>query len=334
MFAATFERDHVETIGAMDRGGHDIPRQRPRTSLALPRVGLTRSAIPVRIKDPLGGRGAVELSARVSAGLGLAPTSRGIHVSRVGDVFARLSAQRHISLAAYAARLSKELSRSHEGASAWAEVDATLTYEEKISGVKEKLSLEHLQLFASARGGMPGQIGLGFHHITACPCVQETFRHSFARPHSARGSKMPLLTHTQRCETRLTISNARVFPSLRTLLNCIDAVVVRSQNTLPREFELLNVYRAHAEPQFLEDVLRDLMLALYREVRGDDPEVTIRIESKSMESIHDFDLSGEVEFSVAELDRVLGASEEKTNRADVWRTAKKPAGKNRAAHCK
>lgn len=250
VFAATFERDHLETIAAMDAGGHDIPRQSPRVPLALRRVGLKRGAIPVRIGNPFGGGGTVELLAKVETAFELGAARRGVHVSRIGDVLARCSGRKYKSLADYAATLAAGLSRSHDGAIARVSAEGTLTYEENVSGVKEKLSLEHLQLFAEARSDRASDAsGLGFHHITACPCVQETFRHSFvAGRASKRKETVPLLTHTQRCTTRLTISDAAHLPPLPALLNCIDGVVVRSQNTLPREFELLNVYRAHAEP--------------------------------------------------------------------------------------
>ena len=92
---------------------------------------------------------------------------------------------------------------------------------------------------------------------------------------------------------------------IKDLLECIDAIVVRCQNTLPREFELLTVYRAHKNPQFLEDTLRDMLYATYYLIGKDFPESTIHIQSSSMESIHDFDISGEVTYSVQDLHALL-----------------------------
>jgi GTP cyclohydrolase-4 len=188
-------------------------------------------------------------------------------------------------------------------------VQGILTYREQISGVKQKSSLEHLELSAEAVCGAGKTLrssGLGFSHITACPCVQETYRNSFVTDDCTRAkSQAPLITHTQRCQTRISLAGVDELPELRDLLSSIDAVVVRNQNTLPREFELLNVHRAHAQPQFLEDVLRNLMLAVYRLVRPHSERGEIRIESVSMESIHDFDMEGEIQFSVKELDQIF-----------------------------
>lgn len=333
LFADTFERGHAETIAAMDNGGCDIPRQAPRRPLALRRVGVKRRAIPVRIKDPLGGRGTVELSCAVEASVELGSARRGIHVSRIGDVLARLSAKRHASLAEFAAKLAEALCLNHQSDRASVAVEGTLSYEEEISGVKEKLSLEHLDLFAHAvatKGRIVCSSGIAFNHITACPCVQETYRHSFFEDDSLGKIKLPLFTHTQRCQTRLTLVDVVPRPPLSVLLDAIDSVVVRSQNTLPREFELLNVYRAHVQPQFLEDTLRDLLYALYQVIGPNALEAGIRIESSSFESIHDFDLHGEIEFSVQELNRIFTPAVTKTNGAQhpgFVREVKKRAGK-------
>ncbi|MFM8288627.1 MAG: GTP cyclohydrolase, FolE2/MptA family, partial [Planctomycetaceae bacterium] len=88
---------------------------------------------------------------------------------------------------------------------------------------------------------------------------------------------------------------------IRRLLEAVDKVAVRCQNTMPREFELLTVYLAHARPQFLEDVLRDLSCSL-TQMQPDQPgSIRIQIDSISMESIHDFDLHGSIDTTLADV---------------------------------
>lgn len=310
-FAETFERDHEQTIAAMDAGGGDIPGQTPATPLALGQVGVKREAIPVQIVDPFGSGATVQLPCAVEAKVKLAAERRGIHVSRIGDLLARYSSEVHPSLEDYARRVSEGLRAGQGCEGAVVSVAGTLTYLEDVRGVKQKASLEHLELSARSEiesGLIRSESGVAFSHITACPCVQETLRHSFAKDPEAAA---PFLTHTQRCRTRVTLAGLGQSTRLPALLACIDAVVVRSQNTLPREFELLNVHRAHAQPQFLEDALRDLMRAFYRLLRADSPEARIRIESVSMESIHDFDMEGKIAYAVRDLDQLLGHSDRK-----------------------
>ena len=313
-FADTFERDHQQTILAMDQAGADIPNQPPKTALKLKRVGVKRSSIPVQIFDPLGGGQIVQLSCGVEASVSLEAQRRGIHVSRIGDLLAKLSGQVFPSLQEYASQLGELLRTGQKSHAAQVTVQGVFTYLEKVSGMKEKASLEHLELFAAAEldGDHPAfSSGIGFNHLTACPCVQETYRNSFLpdkpRPHSAGEEQhIPLLTHSQRCRTRVMISGVTETPPLPELLACIDAIVVRSQNTLPRDLELLNVFRAHAAAQFIEDALRDLLLGLYQVVRKRSAEGAISIQSISFESIHDFDLEAEIECSLRELDEIFG----------------------------
>ena len=318
-FLDLFERGESETITAMDLGGHDIPNQVPDAPLRLKRVGLTRSSIPVLIDDPFGSGACVQISCTVNMRVTLDGDRRGIHVSRIGDLLARLSGKTYPSLQAYAGELNALLRPAQESQSAAVFVEGVFTYLESVHGVKQKESLEHLDLFAACEvidGRAESSSGVGFSHITACPCVQATYRNSFAPPQSSAAGiheKAPLLTHTQRCKTRILILDGPERLSLSELLGRIDDVVVRSQNTLPRELELLNVYRAHARPQFLEDAVRDLLVAVYRLVRDRSPEATIQVKSVSMESIHDFDMEGEIEFSVPELDRIVSAVDKNTH---------------------
>jgi len=314
-FSDTFERSHGETIAAMDQGGHDIANQSPRTALTVKRMGVKRRAIPVQLVDPLGGGQTVHLSSTVDAFVSLGSKRRGIHTSRIGDLLAKLTGTVHLSLHDYASQVNGLLRATQGSDTAQVSVHGVFSYLETVSGVKEKSSIEHLELFADANctdGRVSLSSGIGFGHMTACPCVQETYRHSFG-PNGSSASTIPfkkqspLLTHSQRCQTRLMLCDVNEPPTLRELLACIDEIVVRSQNTLPREFELLNVHRAHAQPQFLEDVLRDLLPGLHRLVRKCSPQSGGRIEIKSasMESIHDFDLEGEIAYSLRELDRIF-----------------------------
>jgi GTP cyclohydrolase FolE2 len=224
--AGIFERDHSETIAAMDSGGHDLPRQRPKTALALRTVGLRREAIPVLIADPFDGGAPVQLSCAIEARVGLDKKRRGIHVSRIGNLLAQLSGKVFPSVKDYATELLERLVCTQNGESGSVTIEGVLTYFERVSGVKEKASLEPLTLHShvSCFGSQTtASTGIGFNHITACPCVQETYRHSFssgARAHRSR--KLQLITHTQRCRTRINLIDMSRFPILPDLLGAID----------------------------------------------------------------------------------------------------------------
>src|SRR5436190_769630 len=90
-FSDLFDRDQRETILAMDEAGADIPSQSPAIPLTIQHVGVTRSSIPVVIMDPLGGGEVVQLSCEIETRVSLGSSRRGIHVSRIGDLLARLT---------------------------------------------------------------------------------------------------------------------------------------------------------------------------------------------------------------------------------------------------
>jgi GTP cyclohydrolase IV len=308
-FEAIFPNSIRETIDSMDNAGDDIPTQLPSVPLAIRRVGLSRSYVPASIYDPFGTTRRVTLSCAIDVALEVSSTQRGIHVSRIGDIIASHARKEFRSLEEYATLIAQEVSKSHQTRAVSVKVSGVLTYLEDFEYIKRKSSLEHLILTAEAQysdGRFFITTGCGFTHITACPCVQATYRHSItplnnSKPVADVDQNFPVFTHSQRCSTHLSISSQSKPPPLSQLLDAIDDVVIRSQNTLPRGIELLNVVQAHMRPQFLEDVLRDLVHSVYLLIQRFSPETRILVESTSMESIHDFDLSGVIEYSLSDL---------------------------------
>src|SRR5688572_15317310 len=185
-FEEVFGRSERATIAAMDAAGDDVADQLPRHPIALRRMGVERRAIPVTIADPFDRERSAQLSCSVSAWAGVEAGRRGIHVSRIGDALARLSLEAFASLPDYAAALCEQVASVQGSARASVEVSGVLSYLEPLIGVKDKVSIEHLDLFAQARltdGSLEMSGGLGFNHITACPCVQQTFKHSLDEEH-------------------------------------------------------------------------------------------------------------------------------------------------------
>ena len=312
-FNDTFELSAHETIEAMNQSGQDIASQQPEFKLPLKKMGVTRTGIPVQIVNPFDSNNFVQISCDVSMHVSVAEDRRGIHVSRLGDTLASHTTDYYQSLDEYAIRVAESTRKVQHSDHAVVQVSGQFAFLEPLYGVKSKVSLESLLLSARAEASETCTkltSGITFNHITACPCVQETFRHSHG-PESDElmgeisRREMPLLTHSQRCRTTVLIDGARQLPDVATLLDCIDSVVVRCQNTMPREYELLTVYKAHHKPQFLEDVLRELSVAIAGLLHGNSPETRVRVTSISMESIHDFDLDGEIDSSLADLEAML-----------------------------
>ena len=112
-FEEIFGRSAYTMIAAMDAAGDDVADQVPHHPIALRRMGVDRRAIPVTIADPFDSERSAQLSCAVSVSTGLEAGRRGIHVSRIGDVLARLSLESLPSLPDYAAALSVQVARAH-----------------------------------------------------------------------------------------------------------------------------------------------------------------------------------------------------------------------------
>jgi len=311
-FKSALGAEADQVIQAMDQMEDDIPEQRPEHQIALSSVGVQRNHVPVKIFDPFGSEQNTTLFCDVSLSTAIPPHKRGLHMSRIGSLVADATGDVYEDLQQYASRLASELNNRQYGGPSEVKVSGTFSYLESVPGWKPekgKRSLENIRLHAHAvadHSGVAESAGLTIAHITACPCVQQTYKHALLQSQGnvekAIELTAPLFTHSQRCETRVQLKNLPHRFSMKKLLHCLDQVLFRTQNTLPREYELLMVYRAHREPQFIEDAMRQVISALYSLLTDDDyAACAINVHSTSMESIHDFDITAECTMTMAEL---------------------------------
>ncbi len=298
-----------DVIRQMDGAGGDVASQRPEIGLPISRVGVRRAAIPVTVADPLTPHRACTLCAGIQVETTLAGDKRGIHVSRIGDCIARsVMSRTHEGLLAYATELAQQVAGAQGETTCRVDVTAPYTYAEDVTGwcaAKDKLSLEPLTLSAStihggARHGFRC-FGTKFTHMTACPCVQSAY--GTALDLRSAPNHPPLIAHSQRCETLIRFDGLKpaAAPRLADVLRTIDSVFCRTQDTLPREYELMLVHRAHSEATFAEDVVRragKVFEKTFRDLLRHDCG-TVVIGTTSQESIHSSDLFAEITVPVA-----------------------------------
>jgi GTP cyclohydrolase FolE2 len=293
-FEATFGASTADVLSSMAAAGDDLVQRAPAYPIAIGDVGCRRDLI-VRCADPLGGASIVSAVCRVTIGTAVPATRRGVHMSRLGDALARASEATYEDVTALATTLADAIDASQYGGPTRVAIDATFPFVEDVppeAAGPTKRSLESLRLVARVVTGRRRRIDSGFRvtHIVACPCVQQTFRH--VRLAQGRGDPAvgaPVFTHSQRCETTVVVCGITRRLPLTRVLTELDAVIHRTRATLPRGGELLLVHRAHERPQFVEDAVRDVATAIVR--AGVAPFDKLCVRSRSVESIHDFDLS-------------------------------------------
>ncbi len=308
-FEEVFEQTARNVIARMDATGNDIPHQKPQYQIILPSAGVTREQVPVVITDPLNDNSQTRVMCEVIALTEVPALKRGIHMSRIGDCIARLTNQSFESLQEYVIALAEAIQKSQYGGPTHTKVHGVYSYLEKIHGResgKDKISLEKFGIKASALQNKDHQTqsaGLVITHITACPCVQETLRHASSDDITA--SSLPLLTHSQRCQTSVSVNNIVNTLPIKKLLEALDRIVFRTRSTLPREYEALLVYGAHRRPQFIEDIVRSVIVACCKLFKDQFPNSSLHVSSVSQESIHDFDIIAELEMSIQKLKEAL-----------------------------
>jgi GTP cyclohydrolase FolE2 len=302
--------DHV--LGSMERAGDDVPGQHPAHELRIEGVALRRRDILVRIQDPFESLDEVTAVCTLQIAAGVPAERRGIHASRIGHAIAKASIAFHRDPSAFAAAVARAVAEAQYG-QASVTVHARVPYLEEVgerSG-RSKSSLERLHLIA--RHTIDGlresrDVGLRIAHLIACPCVQQTFSHATQpRDSRERAAAAPhlLMTHSQRCATTIMVHDVTATARVRHMLAALDTVLVRTCNTLPRDAELATVYRAHRTPQFIEDAVRAAAIAMARAWTPQESFEAISVRARSLESIHEYDLTASLRVSAARLMAML-----------------------------
>ena len=310
-FRELFDVPAADVLASMDRAGDDVPSGLPEYLLAIDAVGLERRDVVVTIADPFGACGDVTAVCDVNVAAHVPASRRGVHVSRMGQVIAESVDRSYPDVAGYADAVCAALARSQYGR-AQVTVHARIPYLEEVqadASGRRKPSLEHLHQIVRRTDG-PGttstDLGLRVTHLIACPCVQKTYQHAMAlRELDGTGAAvpgpLPLMTHSQRCDTTVMVCGVSERISIAAMLATIDGVLFRTCNTLPRDAELAYVYRAHARPQFIEDALRAAVMATAGAWRSRAAFQRISGRSRSLESIHEYDLTASLDVDADDL---------------------------------
>ncbi len=144
--------------------------------------------------------------------------------------------------------------------------------------------------------------------MTACPCAMETVRSLLVAKHpDMKGflSSIPVPTHNQRNIVTICVEVPEGYD--------VDAerlIAIAEHSLSAPTFEILKrkpegdlVLRAHENPKFVEDVVRDALKMLLEELEGFPDSTEIKVTSESMESIHRHNAYAERVTTLGELRR-------------------------------
>ncbi|RLF50347.1 MAG: GTP cyclohydrolase I FolE2 [Thermoplasmata archaeon] len=258
----------------------DVQSWKPNATFKLTRVGIKGIKKPVCIERS--GR-IVNLIPCMDLFVDLPASRKGSDLSRNAEVIEEIvdesTRQPSSGLEDLCLRIAEKLLQRHEYASC-AEVFATSDYflERETPGGKK--TMEPYKIMARAiklRNGRARKfIGVEVIGMTACPCAMENIKNTYGEKY----------THNQRNVATLIIENDGSVDADDLINIAENAMSSPTFEILKRKDEMDVVKKAHENPKFVEDVVRDMLKQILEKYPNLPDETVVIAKSESFESIH------------------------------------------------
>ena len=190
-------------------------------------------------------------------------------------------------LESFCAKTAQLLLEKHDYATV-SEVKAEADYFLDVTYPTGKKGMEPYKLVAEARAKNTGEIkkliGVKVVGMTACPCAMEV-----VRTLNKRDIHFPAPTHNQRNIGTLMIEVPQDAHSVDAddLISIVEhSFSSPTYSMLKRKEEAELVLKAHQQPKFVEDVVRDMLRQILKKYEILPDDVLVIARSESEESIH------------------------------------------------
>jgi len=311
--------------------GPDVQARRPRTEVSLTRVGVAGVEKVIRI-NPRAARGNVDgdsgqlYFAEFECFVDLHPQQAGAHMSRFEEVINEAIDEAVLAESLKAEHLAASIAervRDRQGGMR-AEVSLAARYPETVPApLSGKPTQEIYTLFGTAVASAAGTrtlTGVQAQGMTACPCAQEMIATGARERLADNGydesqideilDLVPVATHNQRGLGTLYLGRSEECETeidARELLAIVESSMSSEiYELMKREDERSVVEKAHANPRFVEDCVREMI----RRLAGAHPDLHGRnyifARQENFETIHRHNViaerSGELSEVLAELE--------------------------------
>ncbi|MCZ7572955.1 MAG: GTP cyclohydrolase MptA [Ardenticatenaceae bacterium] len=313
---ATVDRSGVHRVesGLLAGFARDVQEERPRIAVSLNRVGVTGLHRVIRLLD--NGRGQL-FYAELDLFVDLRPEQKGAHMSRfsetVEELLDEMAAQEAPDIETLAERIARQIVAEQGAARSEVHIRAQfpLMRHAPISGKATQEIYTLIGIAAANERKSARLVGVEAEGMTACPCAQDMARaHARERLLSSGFNDaqvetaldvVPVATHNQRGRGTLLVT---AYPGVRaeSLVQIVEASMSsETYDLLKRPDEFFIVNRAHSNPKFVEDVVRDMLgylVDMYPDL-PDDSFVSAR--QTNFETIHKHDVFAERAGTVGEI---------------------------------
>lgn len=316
-------------IGAS--AGPDVQARRPRTEVSLTRVGVVGVEKVIRInpraaRDGDDGEAGQLFFAEFECFVDLEPRQAGAHMSRFEEVVNEAIDEGVLAESLKAEHLAATIAervRARQGGRR-AEVSLAARYPETVPApLSGKPTQEIYTLLGTAVASVSGTrtlTGVQAQGMTACPCAQELIADGARERLAANGygagqideilGLVPVATHNQRGVGTLYLGRAEDCDTeidARDLLAIVESSMSSEiYELMKREDERSVVEKAHANPRFVEDCVREMVRRLagaYPDLHGRN---FVLARQENFETIHRHNViaerSGELSEVLAELE--------------------------------
>jgi GTP cyclohydrolase IV len=283
--------------------GDDVQARRPATRVSLSRVGVTGVDKVLRIRS----NGLEQLFyAELECFVDLPPDQKGAHMSRFEEVVNEAIDQVVLQEAFKAETLASHIAervRDRQGGLR-AEVKIAARYpEHKPAPVSGTPTQEIYTLFGSAVASGRGTrrlVGVEAQGMTACPCAQEMVRDGAEERLRADGftddeigrvfERVPIATHNQRGIGTLYIGcpeSCEESIEAASLLDIVESSMSSEiYELMKRPDELEVVEKAHMNPRFVEDCVREMVRMAVERFRHLGEKAFVLARQENLETIH------------------------------------------------
>jgi GTP cyclohydrolase-4 len=280
--------------------GVDAQASTPATRVSLSRVGVTGVEKVLSVGDD------GHYHATLECFVDLGPDQAGVHMSRfeenVAEAIEEVVSTKSMRAEQLAARIAELVRERQNGIRA--EVSITATYAETvpapISGIANQQIYTLLGTAVASLETTRTVTGVEAQGMTACPCAQGMVSDLARERLEAKGytegqideiiEVVPIATHNQRGIGRLHIGCAEGSATdvdARDLLRLVESSMSSEiYELMKRPDELAVVEKAHSQPRFVEDCVREMIRQVAETYPDLSPNAFIMARQENLETIH------------------------------------------------
>lgn len=285
---------------ALSPNAVDVQASQPATRVSLSRVGVTGVEKVISIGEE--GHYHAELECYVD----LAPDQAGVHMSRfeenVSEAIEEVVASQSMRAEQLAARIAELVRERQKGLRA--EVSISARYGEKmpapVSGIENQEIYTLLGTAVASAEATRTVTGVQAQGMTACPCAQEMVadlaRGRLANKGYSEGQieeiieTVPIATHNQRGVGTLWIGCTEGSPidlDARDMLRLVESSMSSEiYELMKRPDELAVVVKAHSQPRFVEDCVREMIRQVVETYPALSESAFVMARQENLETIH------------------------------------------------